>query len=156
MPYTRGQTFKIDTSFIDRLGKKFGKAVATYDKTMEQRTKLATNMVWRIAHQKRPYISKTQMKAEGRSYRVSDPSATLGVPVAANNGGRLQASVIQKVRRTKLMSFEGEVATRGVDYAGFIEHGTRKMPARPFMRPAVNLTRDAIKRMYGLRVEANI
>lgn len=142
-------TFKFNLNFADRLGKKAGKAFEYYDREIERRITRATGMVWQIAHQKRPMISKAEMKAQGRHFRVSDPNAELGVPVRT---GRLQASVTQKISRTK-DGFEGVVGTRGIDYAGYIEFGTSKMPARPFIRPAINLTQDAIKRMFGLKVE---
>jgi HK97 gp10 family phage protein len=54
------------------------------------------------------------------------------------------------------MKYEGEIVTKGVPYAGFMEYGTSKIKKRPFMRPAVALTRDAIKKTFGLHVEANL
>jgi HK97 gp10 family phage protein len=36
-------------------------------------------------------------------------------------------------------------AERGAFYAHFIEYGTVKMSARPFMRPALNASKSAIK-----------
>ncbi len=147
-----GKTFKFDLGFIPHLTDKFNQQTLQYDRQIQRRVQRATDMVWRIAHQKRPMISKTQMKAEGRAYRVSDPNAKAGVPVRT---GALQASVQQKVYRTKLMSYIGEVWTNS-PYAAFIEYGTSKMLARPFMRPAITLTKDAIKRMFGLRVEGRL
>lgn len=144
-------TFGMDA--IPKMAAKFNKRFVQYDKLMEKRMTLATNMVWRIAHQKRPMISKAQMKAEGRSKRVSDPNALLGVPVQT---GTLQESVKQKVTRTRLMGFQGEVASRGVKYAGYVEYGTSKMAARPFMRPAIATTREAIRRMFKLKVDSNL
>jgi len=148
-----GLTFQINTDNLERLAKKIGNQTVKYDKVMKQRVTRATEMVWRIAHAKRPMISKAQMKFEGRTKRVSDPNAKAGVPV---DTGVLQGSITQKVSKTKSMSYQGEVATRGVPYAGYLEFGTSKMRARPFIRPAVNLTKDAIKRVFGLKVEANI
>lgn len=159
---SKGKTIRIDLDFLPRLTNKLTKRTAQYDKVMEQRVKRATEMVWRIAHQKRPLISKAEMGrfaynkdfdslvVEGHGRRVSDPNAQLGVPVRT---GALQASIQKKVSRTKLMSFAGMVWTKGIGYAAYIEYGTSKMRARPFMRPAVNLTKDAIKRMFGLKVE---
>lgn len=146
----KGNTIKVNLDYIQRLTGKMTKKTADYDKLMEQRVRRATEMVWRIAHQKRPMITAAMAKAEGRTKRVSDPGAQLGVPVKT---GTLQASIIQSVTRKKLMSFVGEISTKGIPYAGFLEYGTSKMKARPFMRPAVALTRDAIKRMFGLNVE---
>lgn len=164
----RGKTFKIDTSAIGRLGTKLGQRTADYDKLIEKRVTRSTQMVWAVAHQKRAMISAQQAKAEGRRYetitnskgqsvrrikRVSDPNAQLGVPVRT---GTLQTSIKQKISRNKFMSFRGEVSTKGVKYAPMIEYGTSKMRARPFMRPAINLTKDAIKRLFGLKAESNL
>jgi len=148
-----GLTFRINTDNLERLAKKIGNQSVKYDKVMKERVTRATEMVWRVAHARRPMISKAQMKYEGRAKRVSDPDAKAGVPV---DTGALQASITQRVTKTKSMSYQGEVATRGIPYAGYIEFGTSKMWPRPFIRPAVNLTKDAIKRVFGLKVEANI
>ncbi len=153
MPITGGQTFKIDASAFDRLLHKIGNRLDNDDKNIKRRITRATEMIWRIAHQKRPYISKAQMKIEHRSKRVSDPNAQAGVPVQT---GLLQSSITQQVTRKGLMSYQGEIRAYGVPYSGYIEYGTSKMRARPFMRPAVNLTKDAIQRMMKLHVESNL
>jgi HK97 gp10 family phage protein len=129
------------------------KAYVKNDKSMEKKMKTAVDMIWRVAHQKRPMITRAQMKIEGRSKRVSDPGAQLGVPV---DTGRLQASIHQNVTRGGKMKYRGEIVTKGVPYAGFMEYGTSKIQKRPFMRPAILLTKDAIKKTFGLRVEANL
>ncbi len=148
-----GQTFKIDLSKLSRLTDNITKAVVKNDVSLQKKMQTATDMVWRIAHQKRPMISKAMMKAEGRSHRVSDPGAQAGVPV---DTGRLQESVKKIVTRKRMMSYVGEIFTKGVPYAGFVEYGTSIMKARPFMRPAVALTRDAIKKVFGLSVQSRL
>lgn len=150
MPKSKGKTITIDLDFLPRLAGKMGDRTAKYDKVIEQRVNRATQMVWAIAHQKRPMVTRAMANAWNTKKRVSDPNAQLGVPVRT---GALQASIMKSVTRTKLMSFSGMVWTKGIAYAAFLEYGTSKMAARPFMRPAVNLTKDAIKRMFGLRVE---
>ena len=152
MPKSSGSTFKFDLSSVSRFGDKMGQRIAKDDKLMQKRMQQATNMVWRIAHQKRPMITAAQAKAEGRSRRVSDPNATLGVPVRT---GALQASVQQSVTRSGT-SLVGKIWCKGVEYADFIEYGTSRMAARPFMRPAINLTKDAIKKLFGLKVDSNL
>lgn len=147
------------TSVIASIGKKLGARVGKYDKEMQRRMTVATGLIWRTAHARRPMISKATMKAQGRTVRVSDPNATLGVPVAAVNGGRLQASVKQKVFRTfGQMSFEGQVSAGGsmAPYASYLEFGTSRMPARPFMRPAIALNKEAIKRVFGASISSNL
>ncbi len=146
----RGKTFKVDLGFVDRLGKKTAKAVQFYNKNMEQRVTRATNLVWQVAHQRRPMISKGQAKAEGRRVRVSDPLAELGVPVRT---GALQASIRQKVSAVRPMIYQGQVFTKGIKYAPYIEFGTYKMAARPFMRPAITVTMDSLKRLFGAKAE---
>lgn len=148
-----GLTFKVNLGAIDQLANKVGKRLDQDDKIIRKRMTSATGMVWRIAHQRRPYISKMQMKAEGRTRRVSDPNATLGVPVRI---GVLQESIKQKVTRTKLMTYQGEVSTQGIPYASYMEYGTSRIAPRPFMRPAITFTQDAIKRLFGLKIDNNL
>jgi len=149
-------TFKIDTSKLDAFTHKMGARMDQQNKVIKKRITAATNMIWRVAHQKRPYISKQHMKAEGRSFPVSDPYAKAGVAVAYNNGGALQASVTQNVISKGLFKHQGEIRASGVSYMGYIEYGTSKMAARPFMRPAITLTADAIKRSMGLKINSNM
>lgn len=144
-----GKTFKVNASFISNFGSKMGKAYSQLDIELQKRVTAATNIIWRTAHARRPMMTKTQMKKEGRKKRVSDPGATLGVPVQT---GRLQASIRQSVTRTG-KGFQGKVETNGISYAGFIEYGTSRMDARPFMRPAADLNKDVIKRVYDAKVE---
>lgn len=153
MPKSSGNTFKFDLNAVGDLSKKVGNRLIADDKVIAMRMKQATAMVWRIAHQKRPMISKAQMKAQGRSKRVSDPSASLGVPV---DTGALQASIQQSISRNGLMGYIGKIWTKGIQYAGFMEYGTSKIAARPFMRPAINLTKDAIKKNFALKVDSNL
>lgn len=148
----KGNTFKVGADIIPKITNKLTKRTVQYDKLIEQRVRRATDMMWAIAHQKRPYITKAQMVKEGRSYRVSDPNAQAGVPVRT---GALQVSVKKEVTRTKFMSYAGKIFTKS-PYAGYIEYGTSRMQARPFMRPAINLTKDAIKRLFRLNVESNL
>ncbi len=159
---------------IASLGRKLGNKFSAYDKEMERRMKTATNLIWRTAHARRPLMTQAQAKAHGARVSLPDPLYTArgymagrniaitpqnfsiaGVPVKT---GRLQVSVIQKVlRKSGIMSFEGTImAGMGVPYAGYIEVGTSKMAARPFMRPAIALNQEAIKRTFGARISSNL
>lgn len=148
-----GNTFQIKGDVFDRISHKISNRLVKDDEVMKKRITAATNMIWRIAHQRRAMLSKADMRAQGRSKRVSDPGATAGVPVQT---GKLQGSIKQSVTKKGLLKYQGEVSTRGVDYSGYVEFGTSKMYARPFMRPAIWLTEEAIKRMMGLKVQSNL
>lgn len=49
-------------------------------------------------------------------------------------------------------SIDGTVDAQGVtvfasaEHAGFVEHGTTKSPAQPFMQPALDRTKDKLKK----------
>jgi HK97 gp10 family phage protein len=144
--------FKLDPGAFDNLDRSMKKRWSGSDKVIQSRIKMATNMVWRIAHQKRPMITAKQAKAEGRSKRVSDPGATLGVPV---DTGALQASIQQSVTKSG-GKYIGQIWTKGIPYAGYMEYGTSKIAARPFMRPAIDLNREAIRRMLKAKIESNL
>jgi HK97 gp10 family phage protein len=153
----KGTSFNIANGALQDFNVRFSKTVNKYDKLMKSRVAAATRLVWTTAHAKRPMITKAEMKATGRSHRVSDPNAQAGVPV---DTGRLQGSIVQKVESKDMMSYTGTVETKGVPYAGFMEYGfsTKKdtrVPARPFMRPAVYLNKEFIKRAFGARVTGN-
>lgn len=150
-------TLKDSTSAVQGIAKSLNNAGTGVTKDIERKVKLATQMVYQIAHQKRPYITNYQAKAEGRRllskgryHRVSDPNAEAGVPVALINGGALQASLKTSFGYSN-GKYQGRVYVDmpGAEYAAYLEFGTPNMQARPFMRPAVNLTKDAIKQMLS-------
>lgn len=150
----KGKTFNVDMSSLERFGDRIGDRIRRYDEVMEQRTRAATRLVYTTARARRPYITKAQMKKEGRSYRVSDPNAELGVPVQT---GRLQASIKQSVERQGYGKFSGMVSAGGASapYARNVEYGFGMQP-RPFMRPAAAINRAAIKKLYNLNVSVNV
>ncbi len=149
---SRGKSVRVDLDFIPKLTNKFNQKFVKYDKLMEARVGRATQMIWTIAHQKRPLVTRAMANAYNTKKRVSDPNAQAGVPV---DTGALQASIIHKVERTS-KGFRGTVETSGIPYATAMEYGTSHIAARSFMRPAINLTRDAVKAMFGLKVGSNL
>ena len=56
------------------------------------------------------------------------------VRIAPVDTGRLRSSIHVTVEDNKI------TLSAGVDYAPFVEYGTSKMKAQPFLRPAVYLT----------------
>lgn len=154
-----GKLFSVKLNALEELGRKLGNQTKKYDVLMEKRMELATNMVWRIAHQKRPMITKETAR-KGRftklgniSYRrVSDPNATLGVPV---DTGLLQSAIKKDVQRLGYGKFQGMVYVDQAmaPYGKYMEYGTSEVHARPFMRPAAELTRDAIRKLFKAKAE---
>lgn len=162
MAKASGKIFSVKLNAIEALGRKLGNRAKQYDVVMERRMGLATDMVWRIAHQRRPYISKQEQRRGFRTMsgsvhhnRVSDPNAKLGVPVAAKNGGLLQSAVKKEVTRLGYGKFQGAVFVdlAMAPYGKFMEFGTSKVHARPFMRPAYELTKEALKKLFRARAE---
>lgn len=163
-------TFKLKAGALGRMNDAIAKRLDNDDKEIYRRTKAATHLIWRTAHAKRPMMTKAQARAHGSRVSLTDPLYTrrgydssvkpeneafsmVGVPVRT---GALQASIVEKVRRDGMMKYTGTVETRGIRYAGYIEYGTRKMAARPFMRPAINMNKEAIKRAYGLNIGLSV
>ena len=154
-----GKITGVKLNALENLGRNLGNKVKKYDVIMQRRMTLATDMVWRIAHQRRPYISKQHQKRGFRTKsgnvhhnRVSDPNAQLGVPV---DTGLLQSAVKKEVTHTGYGKFQGMVyvdlgiAPYGLD----MEYGNAKVHARPFMRPAAALTKEAIRKLFALKVD---
>jgi HK97 gp10 family phage protein len=118
----------------------------------------AVDIVWRTARAKRPMITPKQAKNEGRRKRVSNPGAGYGVPV---DTGALQSAIKKRITETtgKVIgeiyvdgSVNNPVSGRSVgEYALLVENGTSKMAARPFMRPALALNEQIIRRLWSVQ-----
>ena len=147
MAQFKGKSFQVSENQLRGVVKNILSYKKKADAINLQRMKIATNLVYRLARQRRPMISKTQSKKEGRTRRVSDPNAEMGVPVQT---GELQASIQKNVieGRDKIT---GEVYT-DLYYAKYVEFGTSKMQARPFMRPALLHSKDAIKKVFSKKI----
>ncbi len=145
----KGKSFSVDIGALDGVLSKVSKSRERIDDLTERKISKAVDIMYRIATARRPMISKTQMKAEGRVKRVSDPNAQLGVPVQT---GALQASIQKSVKATS-KGFLGRIWT-SLGYAGYVEFGTSRMQARPFMRPAIALSQQAIKQLFGKKENA--
>lgn len=83
---------------------------------------------------------------------VNDIKESLSVPAppASKRGeaphkltGRLRASIAQSVDADALKATIGT----NLAYGKFLELGTSKMPARPFLRPAVERNKDQLKQI---------
>lgn len=142
----RGSFSEKIPSYSEKIIEKVLKYQERVDKIIESKMNSAVKIVWATAHAKRPMITKAQSKSEGRLKRVSDPGATAGVPV---DTGDLQISIKKDVTK-KGFKLIGRIYVEGPGekYANFMEFGTSKTEARPFMRPALNLNKEFIKQIF--------
>lgn len=84
------------------------------------------------------------------------PSATVSAPgqPPRSVSGQLKAGFTSRVTRNR----NGVLSTVGntAPYAGYLEHGTRNMAARPFMRPVFERSRKRILAILGRKGAINI
>jgi len=140
----------VNTGALDGLLDKVKKEEDRAHKQTVKKITASVNILYKLASAKRPMITNAQAKAQGRRkvggkyQRVSDPDAKAGVPVRS---GELQRSIEKKVE-DKGVKVIGSVYTDS-PYANFVEFGTSRMRARPFMRPAIELGKAAIKLLFS-------
>ena len=144
---------KIGQQFVVK-GDFFGKLKVAFDmynkmilqKDLKKKLTAATDIAYRLARTPRAMI----MNKAGR--RVSDPHASYGVPVQT---GVLQSSIkkgkikIDEEKASSSIYVDNKVAP----YSMFIEYGTSKMRARPFMRPVANMMKQITKNLFRKPVE---
>ena len=153
----KGKSFSIDTGKFDILLHKLKESKKHVDVLLDKKMNRAVDLVWGVAHARRPMITKQNAKLGrvakfGRGTksqhmlytRVSNPNASAGVPV---DTGALQIS-IQKEVRHYAENWVGKIWTNS-PYAEYMEFGTSHIDPRPFMRPAINRTKDALKKIFG-------
>lgn len=138
-------SFSVKKGDIEKIQKQINDITHVVEHSLEHKMKLIVDVVYKTASARRPKVSGKSGK-----YRVSDPNATLGVPV---NTGALQASITKDVR-WEGKKVVGEIdAGANLEYAKMIEFGTSRMKARPFMRPAWNENIEWIKKKFKERIE---
>ena len=141
-------SFTIKTGELDKLIGKIKNVEPKIHNTMEKKMNQIVQVVYATARARRPKISIT--KDNRGIYRVSDPNANIGVPVAT---GALQQSITKNVSWNG-KKIDGEIeAGKGLVYAEMIEFGTSRMQARPFMRPAWNENLQWIKKKWKEKIE---
>ena len=155
--------FKKDMNVLANFKNQLLKDDDLIDRAIKAKIEAIINVVYRTAVARRPKISITMQKALGRSthhidratgkkvstYRVSDPNAEAGVPVKT---GALQISIKKEVKPKGLTKWIGRVyvdkSMPGAKYAKYMEYGTSRVRARPFMRPALFLNKEWIERKF--------
>lgn len=72
--------------------------------------------------------------------------AKIGCPV---DTGRLRGSLTNEIE-SKAKDIVGRVGSK-VKYAPYVELGTSKMPAQPYLRPALHKNESRIKKLLGAK-----
>lgn len=156
-------SFYFDPDSADRMARKGQDWLQKLDAELGKRMKKAVQIVWTIAHQKRPMITAADAKAMGYGKvgridsktgkkrmvqkRVSNPDAEAGVPV---DTGNLQAHVKSETIPGKIGKITGRIYVEAVEYALAMEFGvpSKNIRARPYMRPAIDLARPALNEVF--------
>ena len=84
-------------------------------------------------------LKELQLVGLTKAATIVEGSAVAKCPV---DEGRLRDSI------TKEINEDYAIVGTNVEYAPWIEYGTKKMSAQPFMRPAIDENKSKIKRMF--------
>lgn len=153
---------RTDTSFyfkpadVDRLVGKTADIIQRERKLLLKKVQDITNVVMQTARAKRPIITAAEMHRSGRTKRVSNPNASFGVPV---DTGALQISIKSEVKDSGKFVIGSVYVDSNVsnpktgrtvqEYAKAIEFGTSKMAPRSFLRSAIHVNKDWIKKRFA-------
>lgn len=132
----------MDTGSVEKKIRKFLMTATGEDarKEFERRVNAALNIIWRTARAKR------SMTTNSKGRKVSDPESDFGVPVKTGN---LQRSIKKEIMSAAIGHVRGRVYQDGsvAPYGKYMEFGTSNIQARPFMRPALDINKEVVKRM---------
>jgi len=92
-------------------------------------------------------IKKLQSVVEAKSLEIAESVASNARALAPSKTGALRRSI--KAKKSKFKNGGAIVTVGGGEqyYASFIEFGTSKMAATPFLRPAIEMSRAKAKRI---------
>jgi HK97 gp10 family phage protein len=124
------------------------KGVQTYLKTFEKKIKdkvnIAGNLVRNTAVQSILSGGKSGKVYEKYNPRRTHRASADGQPPASDTGF-LASNIVVNLDTN---GFTANVESRA-DYSIYLEFGTQKMKARPFMQPALEENRPKIRRMFA-------
>ena len=126
--------FEVELLGFTELAKKLRLAPKIFDKWTEIALRRATLLVLRDAKKDAPVHG---------GHRSFSP----GKKAAGRQGGTLRRSIIQEVEKIGAFVWQGTVGPT-VDYGKYVELGTDKMAARPYLYPALDRNREAIERIF--------
>ena len=91
---------------------------------------------------------KVKQGASVGLYQHAEIVMTASKQVCPVDTGTLLASIKKNVQRVGFKVIGTIWTDNTAPYAGMVEYGTSKMKARPFFRPAIELTKSAINQMF--------
>jgi HK97 gp10 family phage protein len=142
---------KVTKNLTDEAVKSIDATYANVQKTVDLIYSTATTKRERMNYVnisgKRLSVTSSFKKSSGvRS--VSNPDASYGVPV---DTGNLRNSIKKEVTYSGLRKIIGRVWAdeKMAPYAKYVEFGTSKMAARPFMRVALDRNMEKIRKIFS-------
>jgi len=118
---------------LDKMSKNLIKSAENFTGLMKPKMEKAVNLIYDTARIKR---------SNGLS---SERGIVLGVPVKT---GRLRDSIRKSISLSGIRRVVGKVWT-DLFYAKYVEYGTSKMTARPFIRPALDVNKEKLKKIFS-------
>lgn len=91
----------------------------------------------------RDFPSKVRIAMEDASQESLRLIAQKAKAIAPRRTGRLRDSI----------RAEGFSVRVGVDYAKFVEYGTKKMKAKPFLRPSISESSSKVRDIFHTKIE---
>lgn len=115
------------------------------DRLIRQKLRIAALLVERKAKQLCPVLTGTLRRSIISNWYGATGSRTAKWPAIPKKGVKAGKTTIAPQMEKKA------VVGSNVEYAPFVEMGTSKMTARPFLRPALEACRNEIKRIFGAK-----
>ena len=143
----------MDTGLMKQLRKLPRSATVELQHTIQQAAEDVRNEMLRSMKEEQksgrmyPIKPKGQQKSV-RYYRASAPGEAPAV-----RSGNLQNSIHTEYDDKGLTAYVGVLELAKVDYAAYLEYGTRKMEPRPFIEPALEKNKDQIAKKINDAVD---
>src|SRR5215831_3193287 len=91
-----------------------------------------------------PKLTNLSIKAQSDIPIKAFTAAAVELQLSARALAPIRTGALRESIQPGPASAHGVEVEAGVDYAGYVEFGTRYMPARPYMRPSINQSIQAL------------